>query len=38
MKYCPLVRIPYIKLNKITLDDLLGDQYLMKGDDVGGTH
>lgn len=25
----PLVRIPYTKLNKITLDDLLGDQYLI---------
>lgn len=31
----PLVRIPYTRLNKITLEDLLGDQYLIEGDDVG---
>ena len=30
----PLVRIPYTK-EKITLDDLLGNKYLIKGDDVG---
>ena len=29
----PLVRIPYTKLNYITIDDLLGDQYIVKGDD-----
>lgn len=34
----PLVRIPYTKINQITLDDLLGDQYLIKGDDVGDTN
>lgn len=37
-KFClshnyPLVRIPYTKLNHITIEDLLGDQYLVKGDD-----
>lgn len=34
----PLVRIPYTKLNKITIDDLLGNQYLLKGDDFSDTH
>jgi hypothetical protein len=34
----PLVRIPYTKLSKITLNDLLGDQYLVKGDDFSDTH
>ena len=34
----PLVRIPYTKLNNITIDDLLGDQYLVKGDDFSDTH
>ena len=34
----PLVRIPYTKLNNITMNDLLGDQYLVKGDDFCGTH
>ena len=29
----PLVRIPYYKLNTITIEDLLGDEYLVKGDD-----
>lgn len=28
----PLVRIPYKKRNNITLDDLLGDQFLIKGE------
>lgn len=28
-----LVRIPYSKLKTITIDDLLGDEYLIKGDD-----
>ena len=34
----PLVRIPYTKLNNITIDDLLGDQYLVKGDDFSDAH
>ena len=29
----PLVRIPYTKLNHITLNDLLGNEFLVKGDD-----
>ena len=29
----PLIRIPYSKLKTITIDDLLGDKYLIKGDD-----
>jgi len=33
----PLVRIPYTILNKITLEDILGDKYLVKGDGFGGT-
>lgn len=28
----PLVRIPYSKRNTITIEDLLGDKYLIKGD------
>ena len=28
----PLVRIPYTKRDTVTLDDLLGDQYLIKGE------
>ena len=28
----PLVRIPYYKKNNITLEDLLGDQFLIKGE------
>ena len=28
----PLVRIPYSKRNSITLDDILGNKYLIKGD------
>lgn len=28
----PLVRIPYTKRNNITLEDLLGDKYLIKGE------
>lgn len=28
----PLVRIPYTKRNNITLEDLLGDQFLIKGE------
>ena len=28
-----LVRIPYTKLGKITLQDIFGDEYLVKGDD-----
>lgn len=28
----PLVRIPYTERDNITLDMLLGDQYLVKGD------
>lgn len=36
-KFCiehniPLVRIPYNKLQSLTLDDLLGDNFLIKGD------
>ena len=38
-KFClshkyPLVRIPYTKLNYITLEDILGDKYIVKGDDL----
>lgn len=33
-----LVICYYTKLNKITLDDLLGDQYLVKGDDFCGNN
>lgn len=29
----PLVRIPYTKLETLTLEDLFGDKYLIKGDD-----
>ena len=29
----PIVRIPYTKLNYITIEDILGDKYLVKGDD-----
>ena len=29
----PLVRIPYTKLDNLTIDDLLGNKYLIKGDD-----
>ena len=29
----PLVRIPYWERDKITIDDLLGNKYLIKGDD-----
>ena len=29
----PLVRIPYYKVNNLKLEDLLGDKYLIKGDD-----
>lgn len=29
----PLIRIPYTKLNTLTIDDLLGNKYLIKGDD-----
>lgn len=29
----PLVRIPYIKINNITFDDLFNTKYLIKGDD-----
>ena len=29
----PLVRIPYTKLGKITLEDLLGNKYLVKEGD-----
>lgn len=29
-----LVRIPYTRRDDMTLDDLLGDQYLIKGDDL----
>ena len=28
----PLVRIPYSKCNTISLEDLLGDKYLIKGE------
>ena len=28
----PLVRIPYSKRNTMTIEDLLGDKYLIKGD------
>lgn len=28
----PLVRIPYLKKNSITIEDLLGDQFLIKGE------
>ena len=28
----PLVRIPYTKRNKVTLEDLFGDKYLIKGE------
>lgn len=27
----PLVRIPYTKINNITIEDILGDKYLLKG-------
>ena len=27
----PLVRIPYTKINNITMEDILGDKYLLKG-------
>lgn len=29
----PLVRIPYTKINNITIEDLFGEKYLIKGDD-----
>ena len=29
----PLVRIPYTLLNKITIEDILGNKYIIKGDD-----
>lgn len=29
----PLVCIPYTKLDNLTIDDLLGNKYLIKGDD-----
>ena len=32
----PLVRIPYYKLKTMTIEDLLGDKYLIKGDDDNG--
>lgn len=28
----PLIRIPYFKLNNISLEDIMGDKYLVKGD------
>lgn len=31
----PLVRIPYFKLETITIEELLGDKYLIKGDGDG---
>lgn len=34
----PLIRIPYMKLHNITINDLLGDQYLIKGDDSCGNN
>lgn len=42
-KFCldnnyPLVRIPYTKLKNITIQDILGDAYLVKGDDDCGTN
>ena len=30
----PLVRIPYSHINNITLNDLIGDKFLIKEDDV----
>lgn len=32
--HIPLVRIPYTRLGKITIEDLLGSAYLIEGDDV----
>jgi hypothetical protein len=29
-----LVRIPYTKINKITIDDILGEEYLVRGDEL----
>jgi hypothetical protein len=29
----PLIRIPYTKLDSLTIEDLLGNKYLIKGDD-----
>lgn len=30
----PLIRIPYTKINFLTIDDLFSDKYLVKGDDL----
>jgi hypothetical protein len=32
----PLVRIPYTKINYINIEDILGDEYLVKGGIDGG--